>query len=478
MNLKYEIIAVIATLLLGVSIISSVVNYRIDIRATQQQLKDISLPLSIDNIYTEIQQCMIEPLIVSSLMANNTFVKDWVLDGEKDVKHITKYLKEVQDKYNMFTTFLVSNSTKKYYHPTGVIDTINIYNKENDWFFNLKKSKQSHEINLDINQKLDRSLTMFINYKVKDYAGRFLAVTGVGIKLIDIEDMLYSFKKKYRYDVYFVSENGEIMLFTKELNKRGNISSIEGLKEIKSDIFGKKLSKFEYTNDGKEYLLSTKYIEQLKLYLLVEIDKDEYMKDLNHTFFMNLFVSILITILVVLIIIYTINIYQKQLEQQAEEDSLTGLANRRKFNEEFEYMFNLHRRGNIKRLSMILLDIDDFKQINDTFGHLIGDKVLIRFSLILKENLRKTDLVARWGGEEFAVLFIGTKKEEAIQIAEKLRIAIKGDKILQDILEKPMTVSLGLGELCSEDSQNSLIGKVDDALYEAKNLGKDKLVVV
>ena len=151
MNLKYEIIAVIATLLLGVSIISSVVNYRIDIRATQQQLKDISLPLSIDNIYTEIQQRMIEPIIVSSLMANNTFVKDWVLDGEKDVKHITKYLKEVQDKYNMFTTFLVSDSTKKYYHPTGVIDTINIYNNENNWFFNLKKSKQSHEINLDIN---------------------------------------------------------------------------------------------------------------------------------------------------------------------------------------------------------------------------------------------------------------------------------------------------------------------------------------
>ena len=202
------------------------------------------------------------------------------------------------------------------------------------------------------------------------------------------------------------------------------------------------------------------------------------MRDLNKTFFMNLFVSMLITLLVVLIIIYTINIYQRQLEQQAEEDSLTGLANRRKFNEEFEYMFNLHRRGNIKKLSMILLDIDDFKKVNDTFGHLVGDKVLIRFSLILKENLRKTDIVARWGGEEFAVLFIDTKKDETIQIAEKLRVVIKEDKVLQEILERPLTISLGLGELASEDSQDGLIGKVDDALYEAKGLGKDKLVVV
>ena len=202
------------------------------------------------------------------------------------------------------------------------------------------------------------------------------------------------------------------------------------------------------------------------------------MRDLNKTFFMNLFVSMLITLLVVLIIIYTINIYQRQLEQQAEEDSLTGLANRRKFNDVFEHMFGLHKRGNIKRLSMILLDIDDFKKVNDTFGHLVGDKVLIRFSLILKENLRKTDLIARWGGEEFAVLFVDTKKEEATQIAEKLRIAVKEDRVLQEILEKPLTVSLGFGELASEDSQDGLIGKVDDALYEAKGLGKDKLVVV
>jgi len=358
MSLKYKIIAVIATLLLGVSIISSVVNYRIDVRTTQQQLKDISLPLSIDNIYTEIQQRMIEPLIVSSLMANNTFVKDWVLDGEKDAGHITKYLKEVEDKYDMFTTFLVSDITKNYYHPKGLIDAINIDNIEDDWYFDFKKSKNLYEVNLDINHQLDCSLVMFINYRVKDYDDRFLAVTGVGIKLFDIEEMLYSFKKKYRYDVYFVSENGEIIIFIKELTKRGNISSIDGLKEIKVDIFEKKISKFEYKNGGKEYLLSTKYIEQLKLYLLVEIDKDEYMQDLNQTFFMNLFVSILITLLVVLIIIYTINIYQKQLEQQAEEDSLTGLANRRKFNDVFEHMFGLHKRGNIKRLSMILLDID------------------------------------------------------------------------------------------------------------------------
>ena len=219
MSLKYKIIAIIATLLLGVSILSSVINYRIDVRTTQKQLKNISLPLSIDNIYTEIQQRMIEPLIVSSLMSNNTFVKDWVLNGEKDIGHITKYLQEVQDKYDMFTTFLVSDITKNYYHPKGLIDSINVNNIEDNWYFDFKKGENLYEVNLDINYQLDRSLVMFINYKITGENDEFIAATGIGIKLVDIEKMLYSFKKQYHYDVYFVDDSGEIILYTQEFMK-------------------------------------------------------------------------------------------------------------------------------------------------------------------------------------------------------------------------------------------------------------------
>jgi len=478
MSLKYKVIGIISGLLLSVSVISSIINYKMDVESAQAQLKNISLPLSIDNIYTEIQQEMIEPLIVASLMGNDTFLKDWIIEGEKDVYPIQKYLYEIESKYRMFTSFLVSNITKNYYTSKGVIDNINKNNPEDDWFFDFRKKKDLYEVNLDYNKHIDDSLIMFINYKVKDYEGKLIATTGVGIKLFDIEKMLYSFKNNYRYDVYFASEDGEIILHTKELDKRGNLATIDGLKEIQPAIFGKKLNKFEYKYKDKEYLLSTKYIEQLKLYLFVEVDKKEYMANLQKTFYANLVVSLLVTLLIVLIIIYTIDIYQKQLEQQATEDSLTKLFNRRKFNKELEYMFNLHRRGKIKKLTMVMLDIDNFKIVNDTFGHLVGDKVLVRFSAILKESIRKTDLIARWGGEEFVMLFVDTKKEEILQIIEKLQRAFKEDKVLQDILDKPITASFGFSELRSEDSQDGLIGKVDKALYEAKNSGKDKLVVV
>ena len=160
----------------------------------------------------------------------------------------------------------------------------------------------------------------------------------------------------------------------------------------------------------------------------------------------------------------------------ASEDALTGLANRRKFNEHFEKLYKLYKKG-INRLTLFLIDIDDFKEVNDTFGHLIGDEALIRVADILRVELRASDMIARWGGEEFALLLIDVSPEKAMEIAQKLCQAIKEDKVLTQLLQKPLTVSIGLGELSSLESQDGLVYKVDNALYEAKKAGKDQVVV-
>lgn len=473
MALKYKILIVITTLLLSTSIANSILNYRLDIKSAREQLLNVSLPLSVDNIYTEIQQRMIEPLIVSSLMANDTFVKDWLLSGEKNLKQIEKYLLEIQNKYSVFTTFLVSDFTKNYYHSTGLIDVINKKNKDDNWYFDFQKSKKLYEINLDYNQNLGSSLIMFINYAVKGYAQEDIGIIGVGIELLDIESMLYSFKEKYKYDVYFVDKKGEIILFSKFLNKRGNITNIQGLQKFEDKILSKQTYQIEYTDGQKEeYFLNTKYIDKLDLHLLVEINKKEYMKELDKKFYSNLAFSIGITLLIVLIIIYAINLYQKQLESLASEDTLTGLANRRKFNEDFEKLLK-----NKKKLLLFLIDIDDFKFVNDTYGHLVGDQVLKKVAFILKSSLRKDDKIARWGGEEFAILLSDTTLENGLHIAQKLSQNIKKDDEISQIIEKSLTISIGVGGLKSSDSQDGLIQRVDRALYGAKEKGKDSIVM-
>jgi len=477
MRLKTKVVVVIAGLLLGVSIAGSIINYIKNVENTQKQLQNTSLPLSVDNIYTEIQQRMIEPLLVSSLMSHDTFLRDWILNGEQDLNGIVRYLKEIQQKYDVFTTFLVSDKTKNYYHSRGLIDVVNEKNSADAWYFKFKAQNESYEINLDHNANLGDFLVMFINYKVMNYNKEMIGVTGVGVRLLNIEQMLNSFKKKYQYDVYFVDQTGEITLFSKELNKRGNISNVEGLKEIKETIFRGKQTQFEYKDKSNEYLLNTKYIEKLKLYLFVEINKKAYMEDLRKTFYTNLLGSLLVTLLVTLIIIYTINLYQKQLVQMANEDSLTGLANRRRFNDSFEKLMKMYHNG-VNHIVLILIDIDDFKEVNDAFGHLVGDQTLVRIAEILKEQLRQTDLIARWGGEEFAILLSGVSKEKAVEIAQKLLGAVKDDTVLQALLQRQLTISVGLGELSSVESQDGLVQKVDKALYAAKNNGKDQLIIV
>jgi len=477
MRLKTKVVVVIAGLLLGVSIAGSIINYMKNVENTQKQLQNTSLPLSVDNIYTEIQQRMIEPLLVSSLMSHDTFLRDWIMSGEHNLDNIVHYLKEIQQKYDVFTTFLVSDKTKNYYHPRGLIDVVNEKNSADAWYFRFKAQDEPYEINLDHNANLGDFLVMFINYKVMNYKKEMIGVTGVGVRLLNIEEMLNSFKTKYQYDVYFVDPTGEITLFSKALNKRGNISNVKGLKEIKEAVFNGHQTQFEYKDGTNEYLLNTKYIEKLKLYLFVEINKKAYMDDLKKTFYTNLLVSLLVTLLVTLIIIYTINLYQKQLVQMANEDSLTGLANRRQFNNSFDKLMKMYHKG-VNHIVLILIDVDDFKEVNDAFGHLVGDQALVRIAEILKEQLRQTDLIARWGGEEFAVLLNDVSKEKATEIAQKLLCAVKDDASLQTLLQKPLTISLGLGELRSTDSQDGLVQKVDKALYAAKTSGKNQLVIV
>src|SRR5262245_46795599 len=162
-------------------------------------------------------------------------------------------------------------------------------------------------------------------------------------------------------------------------------------------------------------------------------------------------------------------------EEAAFTDHLTGLANRRRFERQLE-----REVGRVQRFehpfSLLMIDIDSFKNVNDNFGHDAGDEAIRRISKVLCEGTRGIDLAARIGGEEFAVLLVETNKESAFEVAERLRAAIKA-------LEIPragrVTASFGVAE-CPSDAQTAadILKAADIALYEAKRNGRDQVVVI
>jgi len=167
-------------------------------------------------------------------------------------------------------------------------------------------------------------------------------------------------------------------------------------------------------------------------------------------------------------------------------DELTGLLNRRGFMHEAEREFNfvsnnttmLERRTGFQiPFSVIFLDLDNFKNINDTYGHNVGDEALKVIGKILNEQLRSGDVPGRLGGEEFVITLIGANIGRAKVIAEKLRVIIEAHELYSGDKEIPLTASFGVAEYSEDNDVQALIKRADDAMYKAKHEGKNRIVV-
>lgn len=163
----------------------------------------------------------------------------------------------------------------------------------------------------------------------------------------------------------------------------------------------------------------------------------------------------------------------KDFEEKASIDTLTKIYNRRKFNEIIEYQIEISKRYNHK-LALIFFDIDHFKNINDTYGHQVGDYILQDLSDAVKRNIRKADIFARWGGEEFILLLPQTGKQESLYIAEKIRSRIES---LRFDPVGVVTCSFGISELKKDDTVEPFIARADEALYRAKRSGRNRIEV-
>lgn len=164
----------------------------------------------------------------------------------------------------------------------------------------------------------------------------------------------------------------------------------------------------------------------------------------------------------------------EELKASVYKDSLTGLNNRRFLFEFGDRIFN-SRNNDIKDIAVAMIDIDHFKNINDTHGHHVGDDVLARVSENLVRHLEGEDMIARFGGEEFCVIIQNKELDVAINILEKLRITVEEDRLDVDGEEIKVTVSIGV---CSDRKPDfeAMLQTADNALYEAKNKGRNRLI--
>ncbi|ABA89688.1 diguanylate cyclase [Syntrophotalea carbinolica DSM 2380] len=483
LTLKTKFIVSLSTILLLGFVLTNLNNYRVSIRSVRKNIVEHALPLTRDNIYSEIQSDLMRPIFISSLMANDTFLKDWALGGEQDVDKITRYLQEIEEKYGFFSTFFVSEKTGFYYHFNGILKKISPADPHDVWYPEFKALNKSYDLVVDTNEAAENGLTIFINHRLNDYQGNLLGVTGVGLNMEMVANLLKSYRQRYGRDIYLVDQNGLIKVHKDQtLVDRENISDQEGLKEIARQALVVKPEPdcFDFWRDGRHILLTSRYIPEFEWFLFVEQDETQAIAGIRRNFYESLIFDLLIIVVVLGITIYTVNRFQNTLEEMATTDKLTGAWNRREFDRCFDMACYLSKRQG-RPFSVVLFDVDDFKTINDELGHMAGDQVLKEVVRLADEHIRQDDLVVRWGGDEF-VLLVHNDLAHARQVAERLREEICNRDLLNGVSgscdEVAVTISCGVVMYDEGETLDHLMMRADAALYESKKQGKNQTVTL
>ncbi len=272
----------------------------------------------------------------------------------------------------------------------------------------------------------------------------------------------------------FITDFVDIGFANKAFLKYFNFKSIEEFHENYSEFSDLLLQKDGYINDslrqkGESFvdmLNRTPESKRKAILLSPKIDLEAFSISMETIVFKEK-----VFYLVTLMEITKLELERIQAEEKANYDELTGIYNRNKLKEMFDIEVKKVKRFK-HPLSMAMLDIDHFKILNDTYGHLIGDEVLIMLSKLIKENLRETDTVARWGGEEFVVIFSETNINNAAIALKNLQNKINS---IKHESAGNITVSFGLTQYKSDDTMHTILQRCDTALYQAKNNGRNRI---
>jgi len=346
-----------------------------------------------------------------------------------------------------------------------------------------KKYLEIEEINKNLNERL---MELYSLYQVS----LALSLT------LDLEEILKSIKKMFRKT--FQVDQYSIMLLDDSSGRLKIISSFGLPKPVResnkyefgSNIFGKtiEIEELVYAPDvehDSDYNFFPNIKESSGSFVSIPLKSEKkhsigvinlYRKQTNS--FSKQELSLLVKVAEQIAKVIDKTLLYKHTKELSITDELTGLYNRRYFNQRFER--EVLRAKRYKRpLTAIMIDIDYFKSYNDINGHILGDEVLKKVAVLLERNIRKADILARFGGEEFVVLLPEIDKEHSYQVAEKLRRTIENNSFPEErkLPNKKITISLGVSTLLEDTySAQELLDFADKALYEAKRLGKNMVV--
>ncbi|MEG1989192.1 MAG: diguanylate cyclase [Oscillibacter sp.] len=461
-------------ILLGIVLIT-VVNEHSFTKVVNDDIVHIS-KLSSAMISAQIDDSLSAPIFVGQTMAGDSFLRDWLANevgDAQDAAKMQRYLAAYRDQYHYHSAFVVSAGSGIYYCQDGINKKISPEDAHDVWYYDFVESGKAYDLDVDVDEVSGDVLTVFVNCRITDPAGTFLGVAGVGIKMSSLQDLLNVHEREYDMEAFLMDETGLIQVdSTAGAIETANFFDRPKAQTVREEILNNKTSTelFWNADHGSGYCLVTQYIEKLDWYLVVEKNTQVVRELLDAQMRQTLLLTFFIIAVVLLVVSKLLGKYSRGLVRAASIDGVTGLPNNKMFRQFFNQ--NMGRPG-FTRGRLFMFDIDDFKSINDTYGHLSGNAVLNRVSRVAKATIGEDGIVARWGGDEFVGMVYGNgmRTEEIVrEIGQKIAA-------IRDLDCPLVTVSIGMTAMSARSTLSKLLHEADTAMYAAKKQGKNKTVL-
>ena len=429
------------------------------------------------DISNYIENSMTKPVMVSKTMANDEFLKSWLLQEKKNVgnaaylKQLYNYLKAYQEKYDYTTVFCVSAQTGNYYYQDGLNKTISSGDKHDIWYYNFIASNKEYDLEIDTDQVNHNTITVFVNFRMESSDGSLLGVIGIGLQVSSIEDIIRPYENDYNLSVYIINAGGAENSYSGKTDifvKKDDLPKLTGIHDnvrvSDSDEGGIQW----FTSGNTRKCLITKYNDVLHWYLILEKDTSSISSKFQDRIKSNVVFMLISLAACILVTTAVFSIFNRRVIAIENTDELTGLPNRKMLIRQYPAFVRKYRN---RKNTLFMLDVDHFKEINDTYGHVFGNEILAIVGNALKQTIDGYGIAARWGGDEFlGVLHVSTN--EAKQILSRLMDVLKSEG--KDSRHY-VTISAGIVEINGLENTDQLINKADAALYSAKEHGRNRI---
>lgn len=443
-------------------------------RSTQKQQEAI-MPL-----FSLITSEIIRPITVSQYMASDPFLLNYIQQDQIDDDVIFNYITSVSNKFNTLS-FIAMEKHQRLIDSNKKVT--NLSGKDAEWYHRLKA--------IDKTEFTDfgdaKNPHLFFDVKMFSEQQEFLGFIGLAVDLDHFSTKFQEFKESFGFEIYFLDENDHITLSSSQLMKtsfhhrRDNLTNINELEWYQNYQRTKQNnidsnsdnSVFNFSNDN--LIITQIPLKELGWRVFIVAPPVTEQTAYWQIFMQKLIIFLLVSFALYYIFTSCINKFRTDLVKDSETDFLTQLPNRSFIHWKFSQLSN-----EFDHVSVVIADIDNFKVLNDTYGHVFGDDVLKIIAEKLGENLRNIDLVGRWGGEEFIFILPDTNAKQAQKIVNRIRLNIAKTPFTPSSTSKKFNVTVSFGisdsDLAGVELEEILI-KADQALYSAKTNGRNQVVV-